>query len=168
MKDLFKLIFIVVLICYIISKRNEFERLRRAIQHEASNIGIFKSKKKSCLDDALRIAKLSYQRETEGIEMLTANDQLNQLLYLGQKYPDLQCMQGYNEILHKAFKLDEDIAATRALVNGNIYEYNNAISAFPGMIIALIFHYKKERFIDEENIAENKKLDKSELDFSNY
>ena len=168
MNNLLKLILIIGSICYIISKRNEFERLRRAIEHESSNIGIFISKRKACLDDALKIAKISYQRETEGIERLTANDQLNHLLYLGQKYPDLQYTHGYNEILRQAFKLDEDIAATRALVNGNICEYNNAITAFPGLIIAKIFRYKQEKFIDEENIADNRRLDKGEVDFSNY
>ena len=31
-----------------------------------------------------------------------------------------------------------------------------------------IFGYKKETFIDEENIEENKKIDKSDVDFSKF
>ena len=68
----------------------------------------------------------------------------------------------------KAVELDEDLAAARQLLNGDIRTYNDAITSFPGLLIAKIFGYKEERFIDEENIESNKKLRKREIDFSEY
>ena len=74
-------------------------------------IGIQKAKRAECLNDALQIAKLSYEKEVSGIEKLTANDRLEQLAFLGQKYPDLQSIQGYNQALNQAYELNQEIAA---------------------------------------------------------
>ena len=162
------IIILVILIIYIISKRNEMDALRRSVQHEAANIGIQMSKRASCLKDALNIAKLSYEHEVEGIDKLTADEQLDKLLFMAQKYPELKSTMGYNEIISQAFELNKDISATRELVNGNIRQYNDVISAFPGLLVAKVFGYKREKFIDEENIEQNKVLDKNDVDFSKF
>lgn len=163
-----KIAIVVILLLYVISKRNDFEKLRRNVKHQGSNIGIYIEKRSACLNDAMNIAKVSYSHEIEGIEKLTAGDQLNQLAFLGQKYPSLQSVGGYSEILSNAFRLNEDIAAARAMTNGNINEYNNAIHSFPGLLIAKIFGYSDEKLIDEENIEKNKTLTKAEVDFSKF
>lgn len=165
---MWKIVIAVILVIYVIAKRNEFETLRRNVKHQASNIGIYIEKRSACLNDALNIAKISYSHEVEGIEKLTAGDQLNQLAFLGQKYPGLQSVGGYSTILQNAFALNQDIAATRTMTNGNINEYNSAIHAFPGLLIAKIFGYKDEKLIDEENIEKNKTLTKAEVDFSKF
>ena len=162
------IIIAVILLIYLISKRNKFNALRIDIQQQTSEIGNQIEKRSTCLNDALNIAKISYSHEMEGIEGATAKDQLNQLMFLTQKYPDLKFTQNYSQILTEAFELDKDIVASRTLLNGNIREYNEAISAFPGLIVAAIFGYKKEKFIDEENAAENKKIKKEVVDFSKF
>lgn len=132
------------------------------------DIGLYIEKRANCLNDAMNIAKISYSREVEGIERLTAKDQLDQLAFLGQKYPALTSTGEYAEILHRAFALNADITSSKALVNGSIQEYNDAITSFPGLLVAAIFGYKKETFIDEENIADNMKLNKAPVDFSKF
>lgn len=161
-------ILLIVIICYVISKRNSFNRLRRAVKQQGSAIGIQISKRSDCLRDALSIAKQSYQHEVEGIDKLTPSAQVKQLRYLGEMYPELMSIQGYQNALSESFELNKDIAATRELLNGNIRAYNDAITDFPGLIIAAIFRYKKETFVDEENIEENKKLNKSDIDFTQF
>lgn len=168
MSDFTKIIIVVILIAYIISKRNEFEKLRQEIQHANSDIGIYCEKRQKCVSDAMNIAKISCSKEVEGIERLTAGDQLDQLAFLGEKYPALQSIGGYREILSEAIRLNKEISASKEILNGNINEYNQAIASFPGLIIAKIFKYKREEFIDEENFAMNKKLDRTELDFSMF
>lgn len=70
--------------------------------------------------------------------------------------------------MEHAFELSSDISAARELLNGNIREYNTAITNFPGNIVASVFGYTEEKFIDEENYEENKKLDKSEINFDQF
>lgn len=162
------IIVLIILLCYVISKRNQFNKLRRAVKQQGSDIGIQISKRTACLNDALSIAKISYEKEVAGIDALTPAGQMEKLRYLGETYPELMSIQGYQAALMQSFELNKDIAATRELLNGNIREYNDAISEFPGLIIAAIFRYKKEKFIDEDNIEENKKIDKSDVDFSKF
>lgn len=168
MNETTAIIIAIILIIYIISKRNEFEKLRESVKHQSSEIGNFIEKRADCLEDALSIAKTAYGHEVEGIERMTAKDQLDQLRYLGEKYPYLQSISGYTDTLNKAFDLNNDITASRSLCNGNIKEYNNAIASFPGLIVAKIFGYKREKFIDEENMAANRVLKKRHVDISKY
>ena len=156
MKTIIFLVIVFFIANYVITTRNYINSLRQAIKHENSNIGVAISKRTACLKDALHIEKL------------TAGDKLERLSYLGQKYPDLQSIAGYQNAMNQAFSLNGDISAARELLNGNIREYNTVVTSFPASLIASAFGYAEERFVDEENYEENKKIDKSEVDFSQF
>lgn len=158
----------IIVVGYVISARNNFESLRQAVKTEASNIGIYLEKRSKYLKDAMNIAGISHKNEVSGIARLTENDQFEQLRYLGQKYPDLMATAGYDKILGQAALLQDDIAASRVLLNSNINEYNSAVTSFPGLIIAKLFGYKQEKLVDEENINRNMTLDREEVDFSMF
>ena len=168
MKTIIFLVIVFFIANYVITTRNYINSLRQAIKHENSNIGVAISKRTACLKDALQIVKISYDKEVSGIEKLTAGDKLERLSYLGQKYPDLQSIAGYQNAMNQAFSLNGDISAARELLNGNIREYNTVVTSFPASLIASAFGYAEERFVDEENYEENKKIDKSEVDFSQF
>lgn len=159
---------IVIIIYYIISKRNTFNELRRAVKQQGAQIGIQIEKRSACLNDAMSILKVGHQHEIDGIARLTAGDQLSQLAFLGQKYPDLASISGYQEAMQNAISLNKDIAGTREMLNGNIRAYNDAITAFPALLVAKVLGYKEEKFVDEENIEKNKILEKRDVDFSNF
>ena len=162
------LIVLILLAVYMVITRNKFNMLYKAIKHEASDIGIQIAKRTACLNDALQIAKLAYEKEAAGIENLTASDRLEKLTYLGHKYPELQSIGGYRDTLKEAFTLNKDISAARELLNGNIRKYNVAVTNFPGVIVASVFGYKEEKIIDEENYEKNKCIDKSEVCFDKF
>lgn len=159
---------IVILLIYIITKRNSFQSLQNSVHAQQSNISNFIEQRTRYLNDALNVAKLSYSHEVEGIEKLTANDQFEQLRVLGEKYPQLQHTAAYQETITRLPMLERDIASSKTLLNGNIQEYNEAISMFPGLIVAKLFSFKRETFIDEENMGQNKLVDRSEVDFSRF
>lgn len=161
-------IIVIIVLSYAISTRNKFDKLRRAIKAETSNIGIYRTKREDCLNDLMSIAKTSNDREVNSIEKLTAEEKLSQLSYLGQRYPSLQSSAAFSEQMRQASILQADIAANRTLLNGNIQVYNDAISKFPALIVAGIFGFKEEKFIDEDNAEENKRLNHREINFSDY
>ena len=159
---------IIATVVYVIKTRNKFNTMRRAVQQQGSNIGIQMEHRSQCLNDALNIAKISYGQEVAGIERLTAKDQLDQLAFLGQKYPALSAMSSYTTAVQNAYELNNRITAARELLDGNIRVYNDEITAFPGNLIAKVFGYTTEKFADEDNYEENKKLKKVEVDFSSF
>lgn len=161
-------VIIIILVIYIISKRNECESLRQGIKHAGSQISNYIEKRNATLNDALNIAKIGYADEVKGIEQLTCEQQLEQLRYLGEKYPSLCSIGNYSETLNQAFMLNADITAAREVLNGNIRNYNETVNSFPGNLIAKLFGYKEEKFIDEENIQKHRHLPGTELDFSKF
>lgn len=162
------IIIIVVLVGWIISKRNEFEKMREMIKTKKGDIKIQEKKRFEAIDHAMKVAKKAYANEVEGIERLTAGDQLEQLQFLMEKYPSLASIGNYTEAVHSSFGLSADIAAARKLVNGNIQAYNIAIGEFPGLLVARMFGYKKEKLIDEDRLEEVMHLGQVDLDFSQY
>ena len=72
----------------------------------------------------------------------------------------------YSAIARKSEMLDKNLTAARQLVNGNIREYNTAINNFPGTIVASMFGFKEEAFIDAENYEKNKSLERRNLDLT--
>lgn len=159
---------VIIVLGYVISKRNTFEKLRRAVRTEASNIGIYVQKRTDCLNDLMNIAKVSYTNEVKALKDLTVSEQMDKLQYMGETYPQLQSSAAFHEQMRQASILQQDITACRTLLNGNVEEYNNEISSFPGNLIAKMFGYKEEKLIDEENIERNRKLERSDIDFSQY
>lgn len=168
MTTIIAIVIAIIVLSYTISKRNRFESLKKGIRSEGANIGIYVDKRSACLNDLLDIADVNYRNEVEGIKSLTEKDQLNQLMFLGEKYPELKTTAAYAEQMRQASILQSDIASARVLLNGNIQNYNDEISQFPALIVAKIFGYKEEKFIDEDSIEENKTLKKAEVDFSKY
>lgn len=166
--NIFTIVIIVAIVLWVIRKRNEFEELRQDIARAGSEISVYQQNREDSLNDALSIAKRTYQNEVEGIERLTAKDQLNQLLALADKYPVLQSIPAFTSAMEKSFDLNREITACRTSLNGNINEYNKDINSFPGLIVAKIFGYKAEKLIDEENLASHRRLNKRGVDFANF
>ena len=156
------------LISWIIKTRNNFEELRRSVRRGASEIGIMKEHRANSLDDAMKIAKISHAREVEGISQLVGTEKLEGLRFIGERFPDLQNNINYTSAMEKSFQLNEQITAARRVLDGNIEMYDNAITSFPGLIVAAVFGYKKEKFIDEENEEQNRKLSHATVDFDKY
>ena len=162
------IIITIILLSYIITKRNEMNQLKRSIDHATSNISIQKEKRSACINDAMRILKVGHEHEIAGLEKLTAGEQLNQLQFLAEKYPDIKSISGYKEAAAQAQELNKDISASKEIVNGNIRHYNDVITEFPGLLVALLLGYKKVKFIDEDNMARNLNVEIKDVDFSQF
>ena len=159
---------IVSVLGWVIKTRNRFEKLRNAVDEESSNISVFVEKYNETISDAMNIANISHRNEVAGMQSISGQDKLDQLAYLGQRYPELGCSPIYQQIVKQGFILREDISASKVLLNSNISAYTEAINDFPGNIVAGIFGYKKEVYIDHENLMENRKVSKKTVDFAQF
>lgn len=168
MESYIGIIIVAIVVIYTISKRNEINNLKISIDNAKSEISVQKEKRSASLNDAMRVLKVGYEHEIAGIEKLTVGEQLNQLQFLAEKYPDIRSIEGYTEASRQAVELNKDISASKTIVNGNIREYNSVIGGFPANIVATIFGYKREKFIDEENMENNMKVNIEDVDFSKF
>lgn len=166
--DIIYIIIAVVLVIMIVATRNKFETLRRSVRRGASQIGTMKEHRANSLNDALNIAKIGHAKEVEGIATLVGTEKMEGLRFIGERFPDLQNNRNYSEAVSRSFQLNQEITAARRVLDGNIEAYNNAITSFPGLLVAMVFGYKKEKFIDEDNEAQNRQLSHATVDFGQF
>lgn len=65
-----------------------------------------------------------------------------------EAYPDLKANQNFLQLQEELSDIENKLAAARRFFNGATTEYNNAVEAFPGNIIAKNFGFSREIFFD--------------------
>ncbi|MFA7252491.1 MAG: LemA family protein [Candidatus Paceibacterota bacterium] len=79
---------------------------------------------------------------------------LKSVFALAEAYPDLKANQNFLSLQTELSDTENKIQASRRFYNGNVRDLNIAIEAFPGNLIAGIFHFAKmELFALEEEAA---------------
>lgn len=159
---------IVSILSWLIKNRNNFVLLKEEINEQLSNISNYREQRKNSISDAMNMLGVAHQNDITAIKELTGNNLTSELVALGQKYPDLQNTPSYAMALTKVQQCDAEIASCKNLLNLAIKNYNKAISVFPSNIVALIFGFKRETFVDQDNVEANKTVDTNEVNFDNY
>jgi LemA protein len=65
-----------------------------------------------------------------------------------EAYPDLKANQNFLQLQEELSDIENKLAAARRFFNGATTEYNNAVEAFPGNLIARNFGFIREMFFD--------------------
>jgi LemA protein len=72
-----------------------------------------------------------------------------------ENYPDLKAIDAIVILQRSINEFAEQISAAQRNYNASVLSYNNAISVFPGNLVAKLFSFKREEFM--QLIAENEK-----------
>lgn len=79
---------------------------------------------------------------------------LKSVFAIAEAYPDLKANQNFLDLQSQLTDTEDKIQASRRFYNGNVRDLNIAIEAFPGNLIANVFHFAKmELFTLEEEAA---------------
>lgn len=79
---------------------------------------------------------------------------LKSIFAIAEAYPDLKANQNFLSLQTELSDTENKIQASRRFYNGNVRDLNIAIEAFPGNLIAGIFHFAKmELFTLDEEVA---------------
>ena len=166
-----KFLLILALIClviYVIVKRNNFMTMKEMIQESIDTIGTARSQLETNIHTAMSIAKVACEKEVGALNGLTTSEQMHELMVLGERFPYLTVGNNYTKILNDCGKLHAEIKASQDVANSNIRIYNTQVQAFPAVIVASIFGYKRMETLDEKNTASNRRIKRVELDFSEF
>lgn len=85
-------------------------------------------------------------QEAKAQNMIT--DALKSVFALSESYPDLKANQNFLALQNELSDTENKIQAARRFYNGNVRDLNTAILAFPGNLIANMFHFEKMEFFD--------------------
>ncbi len=80
---------------------------------------------------------------------------LKSVIAIAEAYPDLKANQSFISLQGELSDTENKIQASRRFYNGNVRDLNIAIDAFPGNLVAKVFHFvKMELFaLDEGDTA---------------
>lgn len=161
-------IIVLVILVYIITNRNRFVEEKQDIEKCLSQISVHKENRSTCLKDMMSIANVGYTNEVKAMMGLDDRQKLQQLQFLGSRYPALASIPAYLNAQQKAVDLDTDISACKSLLNNAIQVYNKHVALFPACLIAVAFGFRKETWVDEENMHKNRSVNIEEIDFNSF
>lgn len=76
---------------------------------------------------------------------------VNQLLLLGEAYPDLKANENYLSLQEELKNIENEIASARERYNKVVLRYQNTIQTIPTNIFASILGYKEELFFSTDD-----------------
>lgn len=167
-KEILIIVVCVIILLWMIAKRNKFVLLKNEIDNLLSNISTKKEERARSYEDAMDILGIAHANDYTSIKNLGVDEQAQALMVCAQKYPDLKDTPAYATALHRIQNINEDINADQKMFNKAIKEYNQAISVFPASLVALIFGFKKQTYFDSENAEKNRVADIRKIDVEKY
>jgi len=160
---------VVLIIIWLINLYNSLVRLRNRRQNAFADIDVQLRQRHDLVPQLVETVKgyATHERElllrvTEARtgavnartidEKIVAEQQLSSALQ-GLKvqveaYPDLKANQNFLQLQEELSDIENKLAAARRFFNGATTEYNNAVEAFPGNLVARNFGFQREIFFD--------------------
>ena len=173
------IIFVALLAIWFISVGNRLNRYLVTIEESKRTVDIVLVKRYDTISEMLKVAKAYAKHEQEIFTDLVAlrqgatiqesnqvitnqNDVLAQIRAVGENYPELLSSNQFLALQKEIADENEDLAASKRIVNSNISQINQAIVTFPTSVVAGIKGMQQVPFLLEDTQG---KKDLSDLDY---
>ena len=171
------IVIVVLIALWFINQSNQLNRYQVSIEESKKNIDIILVKRYS---EMLKVAK-SYAKHEEKVftELVTLrqggsiqetnqvlanqNDVLTQIRAVGESYPELFSSKQFENLQREIAEENEDLAASKRIVNSNVRIINQAIVSFPTSLVASIKGLRQFEFLNEDTTG---KRDLKDLDYN--
>ena len=141
------IVIVVLIALWFINQSNQLNRYQVSIEESKKNIDIILVKRYDTISEMLKVAK-SYAKHEEKV--------FTELVTLRQG----GSIQETNQVLAKE---NEDLAASKRIVNSNVRIINQAIVSFPTSLVASIKGLRQFEFLNEDTTG---KRDLKDLDYN--
>lgn len=173
------LIILVVLIWWV-KTSNRFNRYKVVIDESKKNVDIALAKRYDTICEMIKVVK-SYAkheastfsdviklRQNANIKEFNAaiqnqDREISKIFALAESYPDLKSSQEFINLQDEISDENEQLAATKRIVNNNISIINQEIVSFPKSVVAKSKGLKEMEFLKEQNIDSKRSI--SEFDY---
>ena len=169
---------ILGIIVYAVIEYNNFVRLRESIKNAWAQIDVQLKRRADLIPNLVEAVKGYMKHEKSLIEEVTklrtqviqgsrreriaANDKLskalNQIFVAVENYPKLRANENMLALQEELSTTENKIAYARQAYNDSVYIYNAKIKQFPSNIIASLFGFKEEEYLELEAPKEAPKV----------
>lgn len=145
---------VVILALVFISKFNTLKTSRNQIDNAFSSLDALFIKRNDLIPNLVATVKqyMTFEKETldaitklrvpanrsseEYVKDAEADKLMKQILIQAEAYPELKASQQFSNLQYSFNECEEQIAAGRRYLSASITQYNNAVTTFPGNIVA--------------------------------
>ncbi|WP_314058341.1 LemA family protein [Shuttleworthella satelles] len=170
----------VIIIGWFIGQSNRLNRYVVSIEESKKTVDITLAKRYDTISEMLKVAK-AYAKHEEKVftelvglrqsasiqetnrAMANQNDVLSQIRAVAENYPDLMSSQQFLTLQKEIASENNELAASKRIVNSNVRVINQAIVSFPTSVVAGCKGMRKFDFLEED--LEGKK-DLKDLDYN--
>ena len=169
------IIVLAIILLYVIVTRNSLVILKNRVEDQYSQIDIQLKRRFDLIPNLVETVKGYIKHEHNTLEDVVKarnsylyasnpnekikydnelNSALNNLMIVIENYPDLKANQSFLKLQSELAQTEDKIAYARQFYNDSVLKLNNKIELFPSNIVAKVFRFKKENFI---NISSDEK-----------
>lgn len=173
---------VVILIFWAVSAYNSMVRKKNYIREAWSGIDNQLKRKANIIPNLVDTIRMQTKFESDIIdkiaasragmlskdraEAISASDTVTRMLpsimALSENYPQLGTNQSYLKLMEDVKDVEDKVAYARNRYNMCVIDFNNAITVFPGSIIAGMFRFTPEKVFEieekERNYADNLRI----------
>ncbi len=171
---------LVVLLLWVIGCYNGLVQARLKLQNQFAQIDVQLKKRFDLIPNLVETIKGYTKHESETLEnvvkarntylsattpedKMAANKEITnamtKLFALSESYPDLKANTNFIEMQNTLKETEDKIAYARQFYNDAVMKYNNKVQTIPTNIVASIFGFKTEKFLEAtETERENVKV----------
>ncbi|MGN1299439.1 MAG: LemA family protein [Candidatus Scatovivens sp.] len=161
-------IFIIFIVPLFISY-NIFIHLRNKVKQSKSSIDVYLAKRFDLIPNLVETVKgyakfekdlfkeviklREVYNQTKGLnEAEKLNNDCNKILMLKEEYPELNSSENFLRLQKEIINVEGEIQAARRIYNSDVTIYNTKIEKFPTNIVANLFHFKKAKLFQIDEI----------------
>lgn len=101
---------------------------------------------KSTLENVIKARSAAAQGEPDSASEQGLKIALDNLLALGEDYPDLRASENFQELQSELADIEDKLAAARRALNAAAAQFNSAREAFPAVLFAALLGFKEADF----------------------
>lgn len=169
------IIILFILVIYIITKYNYFNKKRLQVEQAKKAIDIYLKQRFDLIPNLVEVVKGEKEYEKEVLESLVKlrqetakdsalskkaklNEEYNRVLMLAENYPELKSNKSFLNLQKQLTKMENQLQAARRIYNVEVTEYNTKVVTVPTNIIAGMFGFKQVEFFEvkgeeKENVS---------------
>ena len=145
----------------------QLKRRYELIPNLVETVKGYASHETTTLEKVIEARNIAMATKGSGIEKAVNENLLTSALKsvfaLSESYPDLKANQNFIELQNTLIDTEDKIQASRRFYNSTVLALNTKIETFPAMLVANLFHFKKEIFFEltkeeKEKVAEAPKV----------
>ena len=136
----------IVFMIFLIRYKNKIVAIKEDINLAKSSIRIAKAKYVQVMNKTLTMHDKASSVEGEYMESVTAGNGIKSVL------GNLSMNPNYKDSMELIRRLADEYQKAQDRLNNLVNRYNREISLFPKTIFAKLLRYKKEEYIDNENL----------------